>query len=143
MTPLFFLEYIRYGEREERLSRQRADLLYCYRLWSPEPGVEPERSGVMPPEKSVRRMTLRQLISAVEKGSRDLVALYRTTLFGRLYEVRDVSRPIRQRSRFPTMQTVQNALTKLQDVSNEAKRLEDILFEQLQEIRDRAQREQK
>lgn len=94
-------------------------------------------------EKSGRRMTLRELMTHAEKCSRDLVEHYRATYLVRLSEFRDLSRPIRRRSHYPTMIAVQNALNKLQEVNGEAQKLGEHLYEQLAEIREHARREQR
>lgn len=97
----------------------------------------------MPPEKSTRRMTLRELMTHAEKCSRDLMEHYRATFLVRLSEFRDLSRPIRRRSHYPTMLAVQNALKKLEESTAEAQKMGDHLYEQLAEIREHARREQR
>jgi hypothetical protein len=92
----------------------------------------------MADDKPTQRMTLRELLGAADKGARELVELYRATLLGRMYEVRDLSRPVRRRTPFPSMQAVQNSLNKLQGAAEEARKKEVLLLELLQEIRDRA-----
>ena len=73
-----------------------------------------------------------------EKGSRDLKELYRTDL-AVCWDFREVSRPVRRRSGYPTMQAVRNTLNKLREVREEAAKLTAHLYEQIQEIRERAQ----
>lgn len=97
----------------------------------------------MPPEKTGRRMTLREQMTHAEKCSRDLMEHYRATFLVRLSEFRDLSRPIRRRSHYPTMLAMQNALRKLLEAGEEAQKMGDYLYEQLAEIREHARREQR
>jgi hypothetical protein len=90
-----------------------------------------------------RRMTLRELMTHSEKCSRDLTEHYRGTLLVRLSEFRDLSRPIRRRSHYPTLLAIQNALKKLEETNAEAQKMGEYLYEQLAEIREHARREQK
>ena len=84
-----------------------------------------------------RRMPLRQLLTYSEKCSRDLIEHFRNYLGPRLAEFRDLSRPVRRRSSYPTMVAVRNSLKKLQDAAEEARVLADHLSERLDEIRER------
>lgn len=90
-----------------------------------------------------RRMTLRELMTHAEKCSRDLEDHYKATFLVRFSEFRDLSRPIRRRSHYPTMLALQNALKKLEEVSGEAQKMGEYLYEQLAEIREHARREQR
>jgi hypothetical protein len=87
-------------------------------------------------------MTLRQLLTHSEKCTRDLVEHFQTTMLPRLSDFRDLSRPVRRRSHYPTMVAVLNALKKLQEVGAEITRLSEYLEEQMQVIREHAKREQ-
>jgi hypothetical protein len=93
-------------------------------------------------EKATRRMTLRQLLTHTEKLSRDVLEHCRAGLWARLDEFRDLSRPVRRRSSYPTMVSVQNALNKLQEAHDEAAKMIEQLQEELHEIHERAKREQ-
>lgn len=93
-------------------------------------------------DKSTRRMPLRQLLTYCEKSSRDLIEYFRSFMTPRLSEFRDLSRPVRRRSSYPSMMAVKNCLKKLQDASEEARQLAEHLSERLDEIRDHARREQ-
>ena len=63
----------------------------------------------MPADKPFRRMPLRQLLTHSEKCSRDLIEHLRATLGPVLSEFRELSRPIRRRSPYPSMVTMKNA----------------------------------
>jgi hypothetical protein len=95
----------------------------------------------MPIDRPARRMTLRQLLTHAEKCSRDLVEHFQTTLLPHVSDFRDLSRPVRRRSHYPTLMAVMNALKKLQEASVEAQALAEYLHEQMQDIREHAQRE--
>ena len=92
-------------------------------------------------DKPLHRMTLRQLLTHSEKCSRDLLEHFGTTLLTRISDFRDLSRPVRRRSHYPTMVAVQNALKKLLESMAEATVLGNYLQEHLEEIRGHANRE--
>lgn len=94
----------------------------------------------MPPPTG-RRLPLRQLLTVTEKSARDLIEYLRSFLGPRLTEFRDVSRPVRRRSSYPTMVAVRNSLKKLQEAADDAKRQSEQLLERLEEIREHARRE--
>ena len=91
--------------------------------------------------KPVRRMTLRQLLTHSEKCARDLIDLVQTGFLSRVGDFRDLSRPVRRRSHYPTMVAFMNALNKLEQAGQETNTAAEYLFEQLTEIRERARRE--
>ena len=95
----------------------------------------------MPIERPQRRMTLRQLMTHSEKCSRDLVEHIQSVLLPREVDFRDLSRPVRRRSNYPTLLALHNSLQKLQDAGTEAQALADYLSEQLAEIHEHARRE--
>jgi len=92
-------------------------------------------------ERPVRRMTLRQLLTHSEKCARDLIEHFHANLLPRASDFRDLSRPVRRRSHYPTMLAMLNALNKLQQAHQETQALCDYLQEQLQDIREHARRE--
>jgi hypothetical protein len=97
--------------------------------------------GDMVIERPARRMTLRQLLTHSEKCTRDLVEHFQTTVLTRITDFRDLSRPVRRRSHYPTLMAVMNALKKLQEAGLEVTTMAEYLHEQLQEIREHAKRE--
>ena len=88
-----------------------------------------------------RRLTLRQLLTHTDKCARDLHEQLYTSFLSQLSDFRDLSRPVRRRSHYPTLLALQNALRKLQEASTEATSLAAYLHEHLQEIREHARRE--
>jgi hypothetical protein len=86
-------------------------------------------------------MTLRQLLTHSEKCSRDLLDLCNSVLLVRISEFRDLSRPVRRRSHYPTMLAIGNALKKLGTVDEETQAMAEYLNEHLQAIREHATRE--
>jgi len=95
----------------------------------------------MVPDKPVRRMTLRQLLTHAEKCCRDLLDLGQSNMLPRVTEFRDLSRPVRRRSSYPALLAVQNALKKLVETFKENHDMADYLMEHLDAIRDHALRE--
>jgi hypothetical protein len=92
-------------------------------------------------ERPARRMTLRQLLTHSEKCARDLLEHIQVTLLSQVSDFRDLSRPVRRRSHYPTMLALGNALKKLLAAGEEAETLANYLHEQMQEIREHARRE--
>jgi len=92
-------------------------------------------------ERPVRRMTLRQQLTHAEKCSRDVIEHINGNLLPSISDVRDLSRPVRRRSHYPTMVSLSNALNKLQQAGVEITQILEYLQEQLQQIREHARRE--
>ncbi len=92
-------------------------------------------------ERPVRRMTLRQQLTHSEKCCRDLIEHFQAVLLPRVADFRDLSRPVRRRSHYPTMVAVLNGLRHLQQAHEEVHALVEHLQEQLQQIREHARRE--
>jgi hypothetical protein len=95
----------------------------------------------MPPEKIVRRLPLRELLTDAEKRTRDLQEQFLTAWLARATDLRDLSRPQRRKSHFPTLAALEHAVERLVETSQEADVLADYLYQQLEEIREHARRE--
>jgi hypothetical protein len=92
-------------------------------------------------EKPSRRLTLRQQLTHVEKGSRDLIEHLQATLLANIVDLRDLTRPIRRKSHYPTLLAIDNCLKALKQAGTETLETAAYLSEQLQEIREHARRE--
>jgi len=92
-------------------------------------------------ERTARRMTFRQLLTHSEKYSRDLIEHFQATVLPRLADFRDLSRPTRRRSNYPTLMALYNALNKVERTSAETRELTEYLQQRLKEIREHAHRE--
>jgi hypothetical protein len=92
-------------------------------------------------EKPSKRMTLREHITHAEKCTRDLIDHFGGDLMNITEEFRDLTRPVRRKSHYPTRVAVDNALTKLQTSGAEAMMLTDYLLEELKHIAESAKRE--
>jgi hypothetical protein len=95
----------------------------------------------MPVEKSFRRLPLRELLTDAEKRARDLAEHLHVTWLARATDLRDLSRPVRRRSHYPTLLALLNALQKFVQIDEETKGLIDNLSQELEEIREHARRE--
>lgn len=93
-------------------------------------------------ERSFRRLPLRDLMTDAEKRVRDLHEHFQVTWLARVADLRDLSRPIRKRSHYPTLHALQNALQKTVDTNEETRRLIEYLVQELNAILEHAQREQ-
>jgi hypothetical protein len=92
-------------------------------------------------EKSFRRLPLRDLMTDGEKRSRDLAEHFATTWLLRVTELRDLSRPVRKRSSYPTLLALKHALERVLQCDQETAVLLDYLSQELEEIREHARRE--
>jgi hypothetical protein len=92
-------------------------------------------------DRPTRRMTLRQQLTHAEKCARDILEHIHGTVLPYISDLRDLSRPVRRRSHYPTMVAFHNALTRLQTTGSDALKDLDYLQEQLEEIREHARRE--
>jgi hypothetical protein len=93
-------------------------------------------------ERSFRRLPLRDLMTDAEKRARDLHEHFNVTWLARVADLRDLSRPIRKRSHYPTLHALQNALQKTVETNDETRRLIDYLVQELNAILEHARREQ-
>ena len=95
----------------------------------------------MTPDKSPRRLPLRDLMTDAEKRTRDLAEHLHVTWLGRAADLHDLSRPVRRKSHYPTLQALHNALNKILETSVETEKLLEHLGQELDEIREHARRE--
>ena len=95
----------------------------------------------MPVEKNMRRLPLRDLMTDAQKRNRDLIEHLHNTWLARAIDMRDLSRPVRRRSNYPTWQVLQNAIQKLLDLTAETDALVANLSHRLTEIHEHARRE--
>jgi hypothetical protein len=87
-------------------------------------------------------MTLRQLLTHSEKCCRDLIDLVNTGFLSTIGDFRDLSRPVRRRSHYPSMIALQNSLKKVLDTVKTTNDMANFLFEHMQAIRDHASEQQ-
>ncbi len=95
----------------------------------------------MPLEKPIRRLPLRDLLTDAEKRTRDLFTHLHTTWLARAADLRELSRPVRRRSHFPTVLALQNAIAKMNQTCQETDDMVETLFRELEEIRQHAHKE--
>jgi C4-dicarboxylate-specific signal transduction histidine kinase len=95
----------------------------------------------MLPDKTYRRLPLRDLMTDAEKRSRDVAEHVYSTWGAGVTDLRDLSRPLRRKSHYPSLLALQNALQKVLAQTEEANELIAYLERQLNEIRDHAKRE--
>jgi len=92
-------------------------------------------------EKSFRRLPLRDLLTDAEKRTRDLAEHLHVTWLARISDLRDLSRPIRRRSHYPTLLALINSLQKVLQTSEETLNLIEHLTHELDQIREHGRRE--
>jgi C4-dicarboxylate-specific signal transduction histidine kinase len=95
----------------------------------------------MQPAKPQRRLPLREMLTDAEKRTRDLANLVHITWLARAADLRDLSRPLRRRSHYPTVVALLHAVEKLVQASQEAEEMLEPLQQELEQIRDHARRE--
>jgi C4-dicarboxylate-specific signal transduction histidine kinase len=79
-------------------------------------------------------------LTDAEKRNRDLIEQVHATLLARIADVRDLSRPVRRRSHYPTVMALLNAVHKLQLAGEETRTLAENLRQELEEIREHGRR---
>jgi hypothetical protein len=95
----------------------------------------------MPTDKPTRRLPLRDLLTDAEKRTRDLYEHMDKAWLGRVTDLRDLSRPVRKRSHYPTFVALQNAIQKMVQMEEETQDLLAVLMSELEEISEHARRE--
>lgn len=95
----------------------------------------------MASEKPYRKLPLRDLLTDAEKRSRDTADKVQNLLLTCVSDLRDLSRPIRRKSHYPTLLALQNSLQRALEVTGELGEFIEYLQKQLLEIRDHARRE--
>ncbi len=92
-------------------------------------------------EKSFRRLPLRDLMTDAEKRTRDLIDHLTVTWLAQANELRDLSRPLRKKSHYPTIKALRNSLDRLLKTDQDTAVLIDYLSQELEEICAHARRE--
>lgn len=92
-------------------------------------------------DKSFRRLPLRDLMTDAEKRTRDLMERFNKTWLAQVAELRDLSRPLRKKSHYPTFQVLKNAIDRLVQVDQDTAVMIDHLSQELEEICECVRRE--
>jgi hypothetical protein len=92
-------------------------------------------------ERSGRRLTLRDLLTDAEKRIRDLQSQMHNTWVGRASDLRELSRPLRKKSHFPSLAALLHAIERLIETQEETEEMFEQLFVELEEIREHAKKE--
>src|ERR1700739_2985438 len=93
-------------------------------------------------DNPLRRLPLRQLLANTDKVSRELHELVHTHFIQRVSDCRDLSRPGRRRSHYPSVMALENGLRRLTEAHEQVQTLLASMSEHLDAIREHAQREQ-
>ena len=91
--------------------------------------------------KTQRRLPLRDLLTDAEKRTRDLAEQIHVTWLARAADLRDLSRPLRRRSHYPTVLALLHAIEKFVQTNQETEAVLDFLAQELEEIREHSRRE--
>lgn len=91
--------------------------------------------------KPIKRMPLRELLTHAAKCTRELIEDVRMDLLPELAHFRDLNRPLRRRSRYPTFLALQNALKELEASHAEVMKLSDYVLAQLRLIHTQVRRQ--
>lgn len=95
----------------------------------------------MAQDKPYRRLPLRDLLTDAEKRSRDVADFILATWTTKVADLRELSRPVRRKSHYPTLLALQNSLQKVLETTAELEDVLGYLQRQLEEVRDHAKRE--
>lgn len=88
-----------------------------------------------------RRLPLRDLITDAEKRTRDLIEHLQITWLNQSNDLRDLSRPTRKKSQFPTYKALNNSRERMIETETEIGSQIDFLRQELEEIIEHARRE--
>jgi hypothetical protein len=88
-----------------------------------------------------RRMTLRQLLTHTEKCSRDLIEQFHSSLINAVGDFRDLTRPVRRKSHYPTLLALVNSMNNLLKVGKDTAEMAEYMLERLTDIHEHARRE--
>jgi hypothetical protein len=89
----------------------------------------------MPTEKPLRRMTLHDLLKSVSRSARELTEQTRGDFVGHLSDCRELSRPARARSRYPSFIAFYNAFRRIEEAQEENQERYQTLLKQLRMVR--------
>lgn len=92
-------------------------------------------------DKSLRRLPLRQLLTSSDKTTRELAELINMHLLPRISEFRDLTRPVRRKSQYPTVQACVNGLRRMTEANDQMMLMLNGLKDHLDAIRDHGHRE--
>jgi hypothetical protein len=92
-------------------------------------------------DKSLTRLPLRQLLASSDRATREAAEMVHTHLLPRISDFRDLTRPVRRKSHYPTMQAFQNGLRHMLEANDQLQAKIAEVQEHLDAIRDHAQRE--
>lgn len=92
-------------------------------------------------DKALRRLPLRKLLASSDKATREVAELVHTHLLPRVADFRDLSRPVRRKSHFPTVVAFHNGMRRMIEANAQLLTMLASLQEHLDAIRDHAQRE--
>ena len=92
-------------------------------------------------DKQSRRLTLRDMLTSAEKHTRDLIDKVQKDWLAKASDLRDLSRPMRKRSPYPTLLALKHALENMLKVQDEMANQVDNLLHEVDEIRDQVKRE--
>jgi hypothetical protein len=92
-------------------------------------------------EKPFRRLPLRDLMTDAEKRVRDLGERMNISWLAGIADLKDLSRPLRKRSHYPTMLALINSYQKAEQAYQEIEKLFENLTQELELIREHARRE--
>jgi hypothetical protein len=91
-------------------------------------------------EKPKRRMALQELLVHVEKYSHDFEEYMRVNVQPLLGDLREMSRPKRKQSNYPTVVAVQNLVDNLRATADEVRRMTEVMREWFAQLDEHVQR---
>jgi hypothetical protein len=91
--------------------------------------------------KPLRRLPLRQLLASSDRTTREVAELVHTHLLPRVVDFRDLTRPVRRKSQYPTIVALVNGLRRVSEANDQLQAMLAVLQEHLDAIREHAQHE--
>jgi hypothetical protein len=86
-------------------------------------------------DKPLRRMTLHELLNTASRSLRELFEQARGDFARHVSDCRDLSRPVRGRSRYPSFIALHNAIRRVEEAQEENQQRYEALLKQLRMVR--------
>ena len=102
--------------------------------------VAPRKRFSMVVDRSIERMTLRDLLSHAAKLTREMSEMANTRHQKCISDLHELSRPTRRKTQYPSIVSLQNAVHRYAESTRELNALIATLEEHLQAIREQANR---
>jgi hypothetical protein len=92
-------------------------------------------------DRPLERMTLREILTQIEKRSRELTEFVHGQYLPKIGEMNELSRSYRRKSHFPTLQQIDNSIQRVEKALASLRGMTDAIAEHLRAIDERISEE--